>query len=91
MMENIGYISEEELYQREEDCRKALKTVTRAMLMRVFVAVVLIWSTIRSGMPMWAVIMMAVVLVMNLLTLMPLWQEWVKRRKELKEILEKME
>ena len=90
-MENIGYISEEELFLREENCRKALKTVMKAMFMRLFVAAVLIWSVIRSGMPKWAVGMMTVVLLMNLMTLLPLWQEWRKQRKQLKEILAQME
>ena len=90
-MDKIGYISEEELMQREDRCRKALKTVVKAMLMRLFVAAVLIWSVIRSGMPMWAVGMMAFVLLMNLATLLPLWQEWKKRRKELKDIIAQFE
>ena len=90
-MDKIGYISEEELMQREDRCRKALKTVVKAMLMRLFVAAVLIWSVIRSGMPMWAVGMMAFVLLMNLATLLPLLQEWKKRRKELKDIIAQFE
>ncbi len=90
-MAKIGYISEEELYMREENCRKALKTVMKAIAMRFFVAAVLIWSTIRSGMPLWAVCMMAFVLVINLASLLPLWQEWRKQRKELKEVLSQME
>ena len=90
-MDKIGYISEEELYLREENCRKALKTVMKAMFMRLFVAAVLIWSVIRSGMPGWAVGMMAFVLILNLASLLPLWQEWRKQRKQLKAVLAQME
>lgn len=90
-MEKIGYISEEELYLREENCRKALKTVMKAIFMRLFVSVVLVWSVIRSGMPRWAACMMAFVLILNLASLLPLWQEWRKQRKALKEALSQME
>lgn len=90
-MEKIGYISEEELVEREERCRKALKTVTKAMLMRLFVAAILIWSSVRSGMPLWATGLMGLVLLINLTGLLPLWQEWRKRRRELKEILAQFE
>ena len=90
-MEKKGYLSEEELMQREDRCRKALKTVMKAMLMRLFVAAVLIWSVIRSGMPRWAVGLMALVLIINLTGLLPLWQEWRKQRRELKAVIAKFE
>lgn len=90
-MEQKGYISEEELMLREERCRKALKTIFKAMFMRLIVAAVLIWSVIRSGMPRWAAGLMAVVMLINLTGLLPLWQEWQKRRKELKDIIAQFE
>ena len=90
-MEEKGYISEEELMLREERCRKALKTVTKAMFMRLVVAAVLIWSVIRSGMPPWAIGLMVLVMLINLAGLLPMWQEWRKQRKELKQIISQFE
>lgn len=79
--------TEEELLEREERCRKALKTVSKAIFMRVFVTVILIWAVLQTGMELWVLGLMVFVLIINLSGLLPLGMEFKKRRSELKEIL----
>ena len=91
MMEHIGYISEEELYLRQERCETARKKFVGTLCKRLVIMAVLLWSVIRSGMPRWAVLLMAAALIVNLTGLLPLWQEWRQYKKELQEVLSKME
>lgn len=77
-----------DLDEREERCRKAMKVVVKAIAMRLFVFAILIWAVIRSGMPLWAVGLMALVMVINLTGILPLTAELKKRRQEWKLLLE---
>lgn len=84
-------ISEEELMAREEDCRKAIKTVSKAIFMRIFVLVLLLWIFIKTAMELWVIGMIVFVLLMTAGGMLPLVTEWKKRRSELKSILEQYE
>lgn len=84
-------LPEDALLEREERCRKALRTLSKAMFMRLFVAAVLFWAAFRDGMALWAMGLMGLVLLINLTGLLPLWKEWKKRRAELKEIIAQFE
>lgn len=79
--------SEEKLMAREEQTRKALKTVRKAVFMRVLVTVLLVWIVLRTSMQLWVVGMMVFVLIVNLSGLLPLIQEWRRCRTELNNIL----
>lgn len=74
-------------FEREERCRKAIKTVTRAMFMRLFVTAILILAVLRTNMEIWVIGLMIFVLVINISSMLPLVTELKKRRRELKEIL----
>ena len=86
-MENENLLSEEELMEREERCRKSIKTVGKAVFMRLFVSGLLIWVALQTGMELWAIGMLAVVLIINLSGLLPLCMELKKKHRELKEII----
>ena len=76
-----------DLWQQEERCRKVLRTVGRAMAMRLFVTAVLIFAMVRTAMEGWVIGLMALVLVINLAGALPLLSEWKKQRKLLKDII----
>lgn len=77
-----------ELEERQERCQKAQKVIVKAIAMRLFVFVILILAVIRSGMPLWAAGLMALVMVINLTGTLPLISELKKRRLEWKQLLE---
>ena len=76
------------LEEREERCHKAIKVVVKAIAMRLFVFAILILAVIRSGMPLWAVGLMGLVMIINLTGILPLAAELKKRRQEWKQLLE---
>ena len=76
------------LEERQERCQKAMKAVAKAIVMRLLVFVILIMAVIRSGMPVWAVGLMGLVMLINLTGLLPLVSELKKRRQEWKCLLE---
>lgn len=77
----------EDSFEREERCCKAIKTVGKAIFMRIFVTAILVWAVFRSDMELWVIGLMAFVLIINLTGLLPLITELKKRRRELKEIV----
>jgi len=80
-------VPELDSWQREERCRRALKTVSKAMFMRLFVTALLIWAAFQTSMELWILGLIALVLVINLAGLLPLWTEWKKQRMILKAII----
>lgn len=80
--------SEEELMEQEEKCRKALKTVGKAIIMRLFVTGLLLWILFQTGMELWILGLMVFVLLVNLSGLLPLGAELKKRIRELRSIME---
>ena len=79
---------ERSLEEREERCQKAMKVVAKAIAMRLFVFAILILAVIRSGMPLWAVGLMGLVMILNLTGILPLAAELKKRRLEWKMLLD---
>ena len=80
--------TEDELKEREEKCRKALKTVGKAIFMRLFVTALLVWIVIQNGMEFWVMGLMLFVLLINLGGLLPLCGELKKRILELRSIMD---
>ena len=76
-----------DILEREERCRKALRTVAKAILMRIFVMAILFWSAFVNGMEPWVLGLMVFVLIINLTGIWPLVSEWKKQRAILKEII----
>lgn len=82
---------ERDLFQQEERCRKVLRTVRKAIFMRLFVTAILVLALLRTAMEPWVLGLMALVLVINLTGALPLVSEWKKQRALLKEILDQDE
>ena len=81
-------MDKEELFEREEKCQKAIRTISRAIFMRAVVTAVLIWAVFTGNMELWAVGLMALVLLINVFGTLPLIAEWKKQRTLLKELIE---
>ena len=76
-----------ELAEREERCQKAIKTVARAITMRLVICGILIWAAVVSDIQLWAVGLLMLVMVMNIIGILPLASELKKRRQEWKMLL----
>lgn len=83
--------SEDELLEREDRCCKAIKTLRKAIFMRLFVTAILIWAVIQTDLELWVIGLMALVLIINLSGLLPLVKEWKNRCRERKEIIAQFE
>ncbi len=80
-----------DVFQREESCRKTLKTVGKAIFMRVFVMALLGLVVIKAETGIVFLVILALLALMNLGGMLPLIQEWKNRRAELQNILKEME
>ena len=78
-------------YDREEQCRKTIRVVTRAMVMRVLVGVLLLAAVIQAGANPAVLGLCAFVLVIAVSGAVPLTWELGKQRKLLKECLAQQE
>ena len=82
---------EPDIYDREDQCHKAIRTVGKAVFMRLLVTTLLIFVLIGNGMQGWVIGLIVFVLIINLTGMLPLVQELRKQRKLLKEILDEEE
>ena len=80
-----------DLLEREERCQKAMKTVGKAIFMRLAVCCLLIWVILSAVRELWVVGLMLLVLVINVTGILPLLAELKKRRAEWKCLLEEEE
>ena len=80
--------AEMDILYREERCRKALKTVSKAVMMRILVTALLLWTVFQTAMELWIVGLILFVVIINLAGMLPLIGEWKKQRVILKEILD---
>ena len=74
-------------YDREEQCRKTIRVVTRAILMRIVVSALLLIMVIRAGASPAVLGLGAFVLVIAVSGTLPLGKELVKQKGLLKECL----
>ena len=74
-------------YDREEQCRKTIRVVARAMVMRVLVGVLLLAAVIRAGANPAVLGLCAFVLLIAVSGALPLGKELVKQKGLLKECL----
>lgn len=88
-MEEEKNVSKPEMdaYDREEQCRKTIRTVGRAAFMRLLVTALLLFILVGTGLQGWVIGLMVFVLIINLAGMLPLVQELKKQRSLLKEIL----
>ena len=84
-MENENHVPD--LYEREEQCIKAIKTVRKAVVMRLVVAVLMLWAVVQvpNQPAVWG--LMAFVLVIDILGAWPLLREWRAQKKKLAELI----
>ena len=80
--------SRDELFEQEEKCQKAIRTVSRAMLMRLVVTVLMVVVVAGNPEQVWAWGLAAFVLVINLMGILPLWKEFKSQRQKLKALIE---
>ena len=83
--------TEDILMEQEENCRKGLKTLRMALLMRLFVLGLLVYILFRGGMQLWILGLMLFVTIITVAGALPLVTEWKKQRKKLQEILDQYE
>ena len=83
--------NEDILMEQEENCRKGLKTLRTALLMRVFVLGLLVYILFRGDMHLWILGLMLFVTIITVAGALPLVTEWKKQRKKLKDILDQYE
>ena len=69
----------EDLYDREARCEKAIRTVGKAMVIRIAVAALLLWVILAVTREAIAVGLICFALVMNLAGLLPLCRELHKQ------------
>ena len=91
MEEKVKRPSEDELMEAEEKCRKAIKTVGRAVFMRIFVTALLVFCLLQTELQLWVIGLMAFVLIINLSGMLPLTTELRKQRRLLKKIMDQYE
>ena len=91
MEEKVKRPSEDELMEAEEKCRKAIKTVGRAVFMRIFVTALLVFCLLQTELQLWVIGLMAFVLIINLSGMLPLTTELRKQRRLLKTIMDQYE
>ena len=72
---------EPDIYDREDQCRKAIRTVGKAVFMRLLVTALLVFVLIGNGMQGWVIGLIVFVLIINLTGMLPLVQELRKQRK----------
>ena len=84
-------MEDRDLPERQERCQKAMKTVAKAIFMRLVVTGLLIWVILSTVRELWVVGLMLLVLVINVTGILPLAAELKKRRAEWKLLLEEEE
>ena len=80
-----------DVFQREERCRKVIKNVRKAIVIRLVVVALVIFAFTRTAMSPWLVGLMLLVVVITLSALPPLLKELKACRAELKTLMESEE
>ena len=87
-MENEKHFSPDELYEQEEACQKAIRTVRKAMFMRLVVTGLMIWVVATNPVQKWSWGLAAFVLLINTLGTLPLWQEYRRQKQKWKLLIQ---
>ena len=80
-----------DLPERQDRCQKAIKAVSKAIFMRLFICGLLIWAVLRTAMDLWVVGLMLLVMFINIAGILPLFSELKKQRAQWKKLLEEEE
>ena len=90
-MDNENLTPEEDVYEREERCRRVIKNVTKAIVMRLVVVALVIWAFTRAETNPWLIGLLLLVVLIMVSSLPILLKELNARRKELKALIESEE
>lgn len=85
---DIDFGDSSDLPDREERCQKAMKAVTKAIVMRLFIVALLIWIILTIRLDLWVIGLLLLVAAINMTGILPLAAELKKRRAEWKMLLE---
>lgn len=80
-------MQEQDLFEREEQCQKAIRTVRKAILMRAVVAVLMVWGVYSNPGHAWAWGIAAFVMLTDLLGAYPLVKELKRQKQLLKDLI----
>ena len=80
-------IDQDALYAQEEQCQKTIRTVGKALFMRLVVAALMVWVAVSNPNKIWAWGLAAFVLLVDLTGAVVLWKELSGQRKRLKELI----
>lgn len=83
---NLPEVPEMDLYEREEQCSRALKQVAKACVMRIVVTGLLLFVLLYEHRELWLWGLLGLVMLLNLAGLFPLVAEVKRRLKELKQL-----
>ena len=87
-MQSKGEQQRDSFFLEDERITKALKTVRKAVIMRIVVMVLLIWTLFQTAMEPWIIGLMVFVLVINLAGMIPLVREWRAQKQKLDDLWE---
>lgn len=79
--------NQDDLFSQEEQCQKTIRTVGKALFMRIVVAALMIWVAVSNRSQIWAWGLAAFVLLVDLTGAVVLWKEFSSQRKRLKELI----
>ena len=77
-----------DVYQRIERCEKTIRTIRRAVLMRLFLTGVLLYIPFAAEVSVGVVLMLLFVAAINASGLLPLVSQWKGKKKELDQLLD---
>ena len=80
-------MTNDELFEKEETCLKAIATVRKAVLMRLLVTVLLSWAVVGNPGQLWTSGLLVLVMIVNLVGSLPLVAEWKNQRKLYKDLM----
>lgn len=83
---NLPEAPEMDLYEREEQCSRALKQVAKACVMRIVVTGLLLFVLLYEQRALWFWGLLGLVMLLNLAGLLPLLGEVKRRLQELKQL-----
>lgn len=88
MSEELDLTPPEDDFEREERCRKTIKSLLKAILIRLFAAGLILWGFLQAPLTPLFLGLMALSLLLILAGILPLWKELAKQRQILRSICE---
>ena len=78
---------QDDIFEQEEKCQKAIRTLTRAMFMRLVITGLMAWIIISNPRQAWSWGLSAFVLLITITGSIPLWMEYRKQRQRLRDLI----